>query len=196
MKPEWYGDKRDLVKWGVLLHIARDHSAKRILQVAYLRPSEWPELKIDGQPRPIPEVVIGHFRNVLDIARLSVSPQIEVVGLEFVDRRQYTQAVIEAIASRSDGESCVVFLDPDTGLEPGKATFKHVLVSELAEIWHHMLPRDVLVFYQHQTRRNGQPWIEPKREQFENALGLVRCGVKVATGHAIARDVAFFYCHK
>jgi hypothetical protein len=25
---------------------------------------------------------------------------------------------------------------------------------------------------------------------------LVRCGVKVATGHAIARDVAFFYCHK
>lgn len=196
MKPEWYGDKRDLVKWGVLLHIARDHSAKRILQVTYFRPSKWPQLQIDGQPRPIPEAVIGHFRNMFDITRLRGGPRIEVVGSEFVDRCQYAEAVIKAIASRPDGEGCVVFLDPDIGLEPLKPTLEHVLVSELGDIWRHMFPGDVLVFYQHQTNKNGQPWVEPKREQFENAIGLVHGGVKVATGYAIARDVAFFYCRK
>jgi hypothetical protein len=35
MKDEWYGDKRDLVKWGVLLHLAATFKATRILQVPY-----------------------------------------------------------------------------------------------------------------------------------------------------------------
>ncbi|WP_157844579.1 hypothetical protein [Dehalococcoides mccartyi] len=34
MKDKWYGDKRDLVKWGVLLTLAKMFSARRILQVA------------------------------------------------------------------------------------------------------------------------------------------------------------------
>jgi hypothetical protein len=28
MRDEWYGDKRDLVKWGVLLHLAKQHGVK------------------------------------------------------------------------------------------------------------------------------------------------------------------------
>jgi hypothetical protein len=71
-----------------------------------------------------------------------------------------------------------------------------VLDSELTEIWQHMLPGDVLVFYQHQTNRNATPWIQPKREQFEKALGLSPGVAKMATGTVIARDVAFFYCRK
>ena len=59
-----------------------------------------------------------------------------------------------------------------------------------------MRPGDVLVFYQHKTNRNRQPWIEPKRVQFEHALGLESGEAKLAWGPTIVCDVAFFYCHK
>lgn len=196
MRDQWYGDNRDLVKWGVLLNLARHHAAKRILQVAYLRPSGWAQLEIDGQQCPIPAAVLRHFRSVRNITGLSADPRIEVVEAPFDDRHTYMQAVLEAIATRRDRELCVVFLDPDTGLSPRVPTLAHVLESELAEIWDSMPLGDVLAFYQHQTNRNGEPWIKPKREQFEKVLGLSRGTGKLAVGTGIARDVALFYCHK
>ena len=33
MKDEWYGDNRDLVKWGALLELARRFDASCIIQV-------------------------------------------------------------------------------------------------------------------------------------------------------------------
>jgi len=196
MRDKWYGDNRDLVKWGVLLNLATDYDAARILQVTYFRPSEWAPVNIDGRERPIPEGVLRHFRDVRNIKGLSSGPRIEVLDAPFVDRRRYTEAVLEAIARRQHGEACVVFLDPDTGLAPRTASFEHVLDSEVREIWQHISAGDVLVFYQHQTNRNATPWIESKREQFEKALGLLSGTAKVASGMAIARDVAFFYCRK
>lgn len=198
MRDKFYGDKRDLVKWGALLHIARDHCVGRILQVAYFRPSEWGQLEIDRQQRPIPKEVFSHFRNLRNIERLTNSPQIELLASPFEDRQRYIEKIFQALNIRRGKETCVVFLDPDTGLEPRKSesNLDHVLESELAEIWCHMIPGDILVFYQHKTNRRGEPWIEQKREQFENALGLSRGVAKVAVGSTIASDVALFYCRK
>ena len=58
--------------------------------------------------------------------------------------------------SRAKGHR-IIFLDPDTGLELERASLKHVLESELGEIWEQMAPGDVLVFYQHRTNRTGEP---------------------------------------
>jgi len=196
MKDQWYGDARDLVKWGVLLHLAEFYSVKRILQVAYYRPSKWGQLEIDGQQYPIPEPVINHFRNVLNILKLPCEPRIEVLNSPFEDRGQYKQVIINKVAHQ---HPCIVFLDPDTGLEPdSRAGFEHVLDSELEYVWDKMVVGDVLAFYQHQTNRNSQPWIEPKRKQFEKALKAERNSAKVAVGSEIAgaRDVAIFYCCK
>jgi hypothetical protein len=196
MRDQWYGDSRDLVKWGVLVTLAADHAIRRILQVAYLRSSEWGSLEINGSRRPLPEAVVRHFRDVRNIGGLAAGPRIEVLAMPFADRQKYSEAVREAISNRHGAETCLVFLDPDTGLAPLAAGLEHVLDSEVTEVWKHMPPGDVLVFYQHQTNRSGTPWIEPKREQFEKALGLLPGTVKVATGMRIARDVAFFYCRK
>jgi hypothetical protein len=196
MRCKYYGDRRDLVKWGVLLHIARDHCVGRILQVAYFRPSEWGQLEIDRQQRPIPKEVLSHFRNLRNIEGLTNSPRIELLASPFEDRQCYIEKIVQALNIRRCKETCVVFLDPDTGLEPRKPNLNHVLESELAEIWCHLIPGDILVFYQHQTNKKGEPWIEQKREQFENALGLARGVAKVAVGSTIASDVAFFYCRK
>lgn len=196
MRDQWYGDPRDLVKWGVLLHLAQSYSVKRILQVAYLRPSKWGYIEIDGRKHHIPEPVINHFRNVRNILKMPCEARVEVIDSPFEDRGQYKQVIIDAVARQHPS---IVFLDPDTGLEPnGRPGLEHVLNSELEHIWNNMVTGDVLAFYQHQTNRNGQPWIEPKRKQFEKALKLARGRVKVARGSEIAgtRDVAIYYCQK
>lgn len=72
----------------------------------------------------------------------------------------------------------------------------HILEPELGEVWNVLLQGDVLVFYQHQTNRNGQPWVGPKQSQFEHVLGLPAGEAMVARAEEIARDVVFFYAQK
>jgi mRNA-degrading endonuclease YafQ of YafQ-DinJ toxin-antitoxin module len=127
---------------------------------------------------------------------LSAQCRIEVITTPFAERRQYAAVVLDAVARRPAHEKCMVFLDPDTGLAPRVPQLEHVLDAELREIWQHMVHRDVLVVYQHQTNQNGTPWIQPKREQFEKALGLLPGDVMVATGVKIAHDVALLFAHK
>jgi len=54
----------------------------------------------------------------------------------------------------------------------------------------------VLVVYQHRTNPKGQPWIGPKKEQFERAVGLPIGTSKLARSTKLASDVAFFYAQK
>jgi hypothetical protein len=93
-------------------------------------------------------------------------------------------------------EKCVVFLDPDIGLEPQKPSLGHVLKSEAKAIWKAIRSGDLYVFYQHQTNRAGQPWIESKRSQLEGALELPNNSIEIAHGPQIAHDVVFFYKQK
>jgi len=195
MKDEWYGDKRDLAKWGVLVHLATRFRACRILQVPYYRPSAWEGLEIDGQPYRIPVAVVKHFRDIGNIGKLKAPCRIEVIETPFTNRDQYAHVVRQAIGRRGRGAS-IVFLDPDTGLAPRKPGVEHVLESELAAVWECLRGRDVLVLYQHKTNRNGRPWVEPKRQQFEAALGLPRGSSGLAHAPRLARDVAFLFASK
>jgi hypothetical protein len=198
MKDIWYSDNRDLVKWGILIRLAELYGVRRILQVAYYRPSVWQTIKIDGQEHQISKNVISHFRDLRSILRLGVkgaqNVQIDVVDSTFENRETYLKEILRTVQHLRESPQ-IVFLDPDTGLECTKPTLKHVLEWELAQIWAAMRPNDILVLYQHQTNRNGAPWVGPKREQFENALGIGGGTAKTATG-AAARDVAFFFAQK
>lgn len=40
MQAIWYGDRRDRVKWGALLYLAKRHGIRQIIQVAYFRGSD------------------------------------------------------------------------------------------------------------------------------------------------------------
>lgn len=194
MKDEWYGDKRDLVKWGSLLLVAKQHRIRRVLQVAYYRSSTWAHLEIDGVEHALPASVVAHFRDVRDIRRLVAGVQIEVVDVPLQrGRAAYLDAVVDAVTSIRQPK--LVFLDPDTGLEPrpGKGDLTHVLEQELQALWARLGPRDILALYQHQTNRNGSPWLGPKRVQFERVLSLPTGHAKVAKAPGIARDVALIY---
>jgi hypothetical protein len=183
------------VKWGVLLELCRRFDAIRILQVLYYRPSDWKELEIDGAPTPLPKAVIEHFRNVANVRTLQTEAHLDIIDAPFHDRTEYMEHILAAIQSLPQGV-CIVFLDPDTGLESKSPGPEHVLETELRRIWQEMRAGDMLVLYQHQTNMAGVPWVEPKRLQLEQALGLSLGAAKVASAPKIARDVAFFFCRK
>lgn len=195
MRNRWYADNRDLIKWGVLLRLAGSFEASRILQLAFYRPSEFGQLVIDGQAHNIPEEVIAHFRNLRTIGSISSEIRVTVFDPVFEDRPTHLQAVL-ALLPAFGRERCIVFLDPDTGLEPQNPSLDHVLNDEAGTIWTNMKNGDVFAFYQHQTNRAGQPWIEPKRSQLAEALQVQSDAIKIAQAPDIANDVVFFFIQK
>jgi hypothetical protein len=206
VRDKWYGDKHDLVKWSVLLKLASSYHTNTIVQAAYYRPETIPPkaIEIDGRKCSLPCAVYKHFRNVMDITRMrSSGVRIKVVdsvwSAEVRKSSAYMQDVKTKRAQLSIDSPCIIFLDPDTGLEPPKSNPKleHVLESELKQIWKEIVREDdVLVFYQHKAgRKKGESWIRPKKEQFECALGLPKGAAKIARGKA-ATDVVFFFAQK
>jgi hypothetical protein len=198
MRDKWYSDNRDLVKWSVLLHLSERCKADRIIQIACYNASDFEKIEIEGKQYAMPNEVISHFRNIGKISGLTTRDKITVFDAVFKkrDRNSYFEAAKNFIASFKE-ERCVVFLDPDTGLEPNaNANEKHVLNSELKVIWDALPKHWMLVFYQHKTNRNGQKWIEPKQKQFANAICVHESSVKIATGKKVANDVAFFFSTK
>ena len=195
MRDQWYSDNRDLVKWGILLTLAERYSSKHILQVLYYRATDWAQLELDGEQVDLPESVVRHFRQAGAVSAIDAPAPIEVITDTFADRGEYHRIVVSRIRSRKQSPG-IVFLDPDTGLEPRVPALEHVLDSELVDLWKELQVGDLLVFYQHQTNRNGQPWVAPKKEQFERAIGIPAGAAKVARAETIARDVVFFYTQK
>lgn len=195
MRDKFFADNRDLVKWAALHRLAEIFQAQRILQLAFYRQSEFANIIIDGQEYNIPQAVLAHFRDLRTIGNLNSEICVSVFSDLFEHRGNYLEAVKDFL-SRFLRERCVVFLDPDTGLEPQRPSLDHVLESEAKAIWEATKSGDVYVFYQHQTNRAGRPWIEPKRRQLEEALRLPEQLIKIAQGPQIAHDVVFFYMQK
>ena len=196
MRDKWYSDNRDLVKWSVLLILARRADADRIIQIALLNPSEFGQVEIDGESHETPRAVLSHLRDIQNVIGFFRHPRISVFDCILGDRANYLSAALNYVASFSH-ERCLVFLDPDTRLEPGGGgDAKHVLNCEARSFWDALPQESVLVFYQHETNRARRPWIQEKRAQLSGALGISIEDVGVASGLTIAKDVVFFHASK
>src|SRR3989338_9424542 len=201
MRDIWYADKRDLIKWTTLYHLAHIFKGSLILQIAFYRKEkQFGKVIIDGQEKEIPKEVISHFRDIHKIRDIKFQVPVEVFDLILEYRHDYLIAVIERLQGYR--KKLIVFLDPDTGLQPKQTKSKtrpkpeHVSEEEVKKIWDELKPEDVFVLYQHQTNRNGKSWIEPKKIQLANALGLSGNAVKLAYGPDVAKDVVFFYAQR
>ncbi|MBU0743997.1 MAG: hypothetical protein KKE11_01305 [Gammaproteobacteria bacterium] len=194
MRPEWYGDKRDLLKWAVLYHIAAEFNSDILLQVAFFRESKYSEVRMNGKERDIPKDILSHFRNLYNIYNMNFKCEIHLFDELFDNRGVYLKALLKKIIGYK-GKRKIIFLDPDTGLEPQKtkSCLKHVLEDEVKKIWEAMDPKDVLVVYQHKTNMAGEPWKDSKREQLAKTINTIKEAVKIAQGPKIADDVVFFY---
>jgi len=196
MRDWYYADHRDLLKWGVLVLLARRHRLSRIVQIAYLRPSIFPRIDLGGQETELPSQVRTHFRDINNIAALRDELLISVFDRVFDDRKAYQDAAMRYLSNLAS-EPRLVFLDPDTGLEPAeRPDLKHVLDAEAHAIWSELKTKEVFAFYQHKTNRAGRPWIEEKRIQLEKALKAKEGTVQVGKSMKIADDVVIFYAVK
>jgi len=195
MRDKWYADNRDLVKWSILIYLAKDYSAAQILQIAYYREDIVRSVEMNNHLRPIPEEVSAHFRSLRNIRNLGGNTPVYVFDKLFEDRASYLLGTLDFISSFSSARS-IIFLDPDTGLEPANPGLEHVLDREVNTIWKSIKDGDCLAFYQHQTNRNGQPWIETKKIQFARSIGVNASDIMIASGPQIANDVVFFYIQK
>jgi len=71
MQTQWYGDKRDLVKWATLVHLCIEHKLRTIIQVRFLTDGEVShKLSFDDFRHEFPMVVWNHFRDLHPIKRL------------------------------------------------------------------------------------------------------------------------------
>jgi hypothetical protein len=171
------------------------NTAKRILQIAYFRDDDFDGVEINGVKLDIPSEIKSHFRDIRRIQELSLPVKVSVFDTVLGNRKEYLDQARKFIVSFSH-ERCIVFLDPDTGLEPPRPNLNHVLDSEIRELWDALKPGDVLALYQHQTNKNGRPWVEPKSVQFERAIAVAAGSSKIACGFSLARDVVLFYVPK
>ena len=197
MKDIWYADNRDLAKWAILCHLADSFKVATILQVAFYRISKFDQIVIDGHKRDLPPEVTAYFRNINNICGIKSKVQIEVFDLLFEDRQTYLQAVVKWLSGHQK-EKLIIFLDPDTGLQPmrTKPNNEHILETELKDIWTGLKHEDVFVLYQHKTNRRGEGWVEPKKKQFAKAIEVPTNMVKIAHGFEVASDIVLFYTQK
>ncbi len=196
MKDIWYGDKRDVVKWGGLFHLCSHKKIKHVLQVAYYRENEWPLIMFDGVSTDIPKAVLKHFRNIEGVKCLGNSIDVEVTlfkkHFSHKGRLEYHSEVCREIKLLNHKK--IVFLDPDTGLSPMKCKAEHVKCSEVSSIWKSMRQDDILVFYQHRFRDKN--WIKIRKDELAESCDVVQKKVQIWEAKDIANDVVFYFIEK
>ena len=187
MRDIWYGDRRDRVKWGALVHLARTQQLSKIIQVALYRTWKKRGLKVDGSRVPVPKEVWDHFSCLGNIQRLAEATGIEIVifGQEWQDRQQYVSGIIQDLRQHHNSPK-VVFLDPDTGIAPKVPKLEHVTMQDIQRIWEALEPDDWLAVYQHAYR--SEDWLEVSKRKFGRACGVEEVRTFQAPG--IAKDVA------
>lgn len=197
MRDQWYADHRDLVKWATLLHVAQTHGIGTIVQVACYRPDTFVQhiLSVDGTEVDIPSAVWEHFRSIHAIQGLAEHAGVTIDVLDDLycqPRHTYYARVVERLTEPRE-YPWVVFLDPDTGIEPGNASLNHVLEAEVGQVFGAMCPGDVLVFYQH--ARRSITWQDETKAQFARAIQRV-AGIQTFACPSLASDVVFFGVRK
>jgi hypothetical protein len=198
MRAKWYGDKRDLVKWSVLLHLALQVHAERIVQVTCLVPDSYDHGSDDRADlaqefgSEIADSVCGHFRNLGGVEELGRRAGVDVVvvsdeyPVSAGERELYFLSVVRKWLPPTH-EQLIVFLDPDTGL--GK-TRKHVSARQLQIVRDAMKAGDALVFYQHAPRYENGDWRVQAQEAFADALAVPTDTIARRLC-AVAKDVMF-----
>jgi hypothetical protein len=201
MRDWWYGDKRDVVKWGTVLVLARKWSIRAVLQVALCRPTSFNyQLNIGETTEPLPVEVVRHFRDIDDIQRLAEATNLKIDiykdtfrwNHEFRTREDFRADYFDKVTTKIQQyrDPVIVFLDPDTGIAPVNYDYKHVTHQEIRKTLQAMKTGDVLLFYQH-ARLGDRGWINSTKEEFCEAIGI-GVPVETITCNQIANDVMFF----
>lgn len=208
MNEKFFGDKCDLVKWSVLLHLADPDKRPLIIQVCFRTKYEFPEkdISVDGKPCiSVHDDVMRHFRSLRSVERMPRNGvEVRVFCHCIEPRENYVAKAISFIGTCSN-EPCfankgrIVLLDPDTGLAPnGGCTLRHITRDDIQRVWKELTRKDdILVVYQHRPQRcRRDDWRRDGEEPFTEAINDRSVEIHRAESREIAPDVAFFYVRR
>jgi hypothetical protein len=198
MQGLWYGDKRDRVKWGALVHLANTKGIRCIVQVAYFRHGTNLKLQINEcdveREVDLHQEVWDHFSDLRHIERLGGATGLEIIVLDKTfdpaKRPDYIGKIIYKVNEIKSRK--IVFLDPDTGIAPRKGKAEHITTNDLQKIWGALLAGDLLVIYQHAAF--AENWLNDQKKKMSVVCDNV-C-VKHILGKGIAQDMAMLWCLK
>jgi hypothetical protein len=179
----------------VLLHLAREHKLKTIVWTPYLRPEvERHSFYFRNKPVPVTDSVWEFFRGIQRIKNLGEREGVAVKIIEEKFDHTKRTAYSDNLRRHLNGcaRSLLLFLDPDTGLEPSVVKKAHVTKCDVKRAWSDLRRGDWLVLYQHARREKG--WINAVRGQLKEICRGV--DVDVAHSKKIAKDVAFLCAGK
>ena len=163
MRNEFYGDRKDLWKWAVVLDEARD---RQVLYVAMYRPDRKPKLE-SGIRKDVVDFFYAERKDLNAEKECSRIKHLSSRIVPFLERYEpkrmdaYLAPVKQALESRAKPSSYAIFLDPDTGISE-KSGPEHVCPHLLASVWKSMLPGDTLLIYQHFAHRKVDLWLPEK----------------------------------
>lgn len=195
MRNKWYSDNRDLVKWATLTYIAKTYGLYTILQVPYLREEDpYPNFSFSEKYLPISQEVWEFFRNMNDVARLGdqLGISVNVVASKFnpKDRNAYISKVKMEMDKLK--RPFLLFLDPDTGLEPAQCNPKHTAIIEIKMFWPLLREGEWLILYQH--ARRSPRWAESVAAELSDLCGKQE--VQISRSNDVGKDVAFLCVQK
>ena len=199
MQGLWYGDKRDRVKWGALVHLANTKGIRCVVQVAYFRHGTDLKLQTEEGEVELPVQVWNHFSNLRHIERLGEATGLKIIVLDQLydpgNRSDYINMIglhLEEINKEIKSRK-IIFLDPDTGIAPGgKGNPEHVIIQDIKDIWGALSSGDLIVIYQHADRT--KKWVPDRKDKMSFACR--GAGVEIISGEDIASDVAMLWCRK
>ncbi|KAB2948264.1 MAG: hypothetical protein OIN84_03210 [Candidatus Methanoperedens sp.] len=170
MKNQYFGDIRDLFKYDLILRICKENAlTERVLFIPMLTKNDG---KLDGNKIDYSKAKAGtkneelkcyltnciqnNRRNVAEIEFYFKSKGMEIYihNESFVKsgRKNYFEKLLkEKLPFFSH---CLIFLDPDIGLEVKASKEKHLLYGEVEELYNKMDANSILMIYQHFPRES------------------------------------------
>ena len=208
MKDIWFSDSRDIVKWGVLAHLAKPPHKTLAVQLAFYRqekPSQYKLRHLTGSTTQnhieFPELVLRAFERRIDqIKEKTLGINLELYDAPFKGqysggstyRDRYITTFLNWLTATRKERTVVLLADPDTGLEPTKKGPEYIKETELQRLFEGLKDGDWLVLYQHAPRKTE--WIEDHRGRLSRLLA--GHAVEVFDCPEVAEDVAFFAVRK
>ncbi len=212
MQDRWFGDNRDLVKWGAVSYLSNQYPQHTVCPILYYtiprgQGNENLELThSNGTSQKIgfsqfilnifPRNCFLYYNILTCIINKFIQPLLIQISNNYLqDIKNYLNKI---------PHPCIVFLDPDTGIEPSSGgNNKHARKAHIKHIWDNILKKDdILAIYQHISRGHA---INNYIEIFESSINAQASYIINAqasyimsdgTSPLLAKDAAVMYAIK
>ena len=188
MRRQWFGDNRDYVKWSCIRAEATD--ALAVVYGPMLREDSHSGERLDPKVKQFFDKP-KNFSVISELFPAGFSYLPHTYEVDNSDR--YFDRFEELITDAQQESKVLVFLDPDTGIQPRKSKpgNAHLLESDMKRVCQQLRAGEKLVVYQHASREAG--WREVRsKDLMALAATMGTCLGEPYHEEKTAKDVCFF----